>query len=94
MAVQLCVDWYIFHILFSFNFRDSAHRIHPLAGQGVNLGFGDVKCLTNILRKAVYDGCDLGNTVILFLGLCGTFCIGDDLGTPCQKIWGPKIEFF
>lgn len=39
---------------------DAAHRIHPLAGQGVNLGFGDVVCLTEVLGKAVYDGKKIG----------------------------------
>ncbi|GBN34834.1 Ubiquinone biosynthesis monooxygenase COQ6, mitochondrial [Araneus ventricosus] len=40
---------------------DSAHRVHPLAGQGVNLGFGDVKCLTECLEKSVYNGDCIGS---------------------------------
>ncbi|KAF5293935.1 hypothetical protein FQA39_LY13640 [Lamprigera yunnana] len=39
---------------------DAAHHVHPLAGQGVNLGFGDVSTLNNILGEAVYSGRFLG----------------------------------
>ena len=35
---------------------DSAHQINPLAGQGVNLGFQDVKALVNALSDALARG--------------------------------------
>ena len=40
---------------------DSAHRVHPLAGQGANLGFGDVCELANQVQAMVLDGAGLGH---------------------------------
>jgi len=41
---------------------DAAHNIHPLAGQGVNLGFADVEELSNQLRDSAKS---LGNYGVL-----------------------------
>jgi len=40
---------------------DSAHRVHPLAGQGANLGFGDVCELADQVQRMVLDGAGLGH---------------------------------
>ncbi|XP_076234829.1 ubiquinone biosynthesis protein COQ6, mitochondrial [Calliopsis andreniformis] len=44
---------------------DAAHRVHPLAGQGVNLGFGDITVLVQVLAEAVFNGACLGDMMYL-----------------------------
>jgi ubiquinone biosynthesis monooxygenase Coq6 len=39
---------------------DAAHTTHPLAGQGLNLGLGDVECLANCIENAILSGSDIG----------------------------------
>lgn len=40
---------------------DAAHRIHPMAGQGLNLGITDVAYLANSIIKGKKSGQDIGN---------------------------------
>ncbi len=44
---------------------DSAHAIHPIAGQGLNLGFRDAASLTQVLVEGARLGLDLGDRQLL-----------------------------
>lgn len=44
---------------------DAAHSIHPLAGQGVNLGFKDAQVLAEEILRGQRLGLDIGSAAIL-----------------------------
>ena len=44
---------------------DAGHAIHPIAGQGLNMGLKDVAALAQVLTDAVRLGEDLGNLTVL-----------------------------
>ena len=59
------------HINFRFNDKrilfigDSAHSIHPIAGQGWNLGVRDIRKCFESLEEAQDLGLDIGSSVVL-----------------------------
>ena len=44
---------------------DAAHGIHPIAGQGLNLGLRDAAALTEVLVESARIGLDLGDAQLL-----------------------------
>jgi 2-octaprenyl-6-methoxyphenol hydroxylase len=44
---------------------DAAHGVHPIAGQGLNLGLRDVAALTEVLTHARRRGDDIGSAITL-----------------------------
>ncbi|HEU4617778.1 MAG TPA: UbiH/UbiF/VisC/COQ6 family ubiquinone biosynthesis hydroxylase [Gammaproteobacteria bacterium] len=44
---------------------DAAHTVHPLAGQGMNLGLADAACLAAEIEGALAEGRDPGDLTVL-----------------------------
>ncbi|RZI47428.1 hypothetical protein EDM53_02005 [Rickettsiales endosymbiont of Peranema trichophorum] len=44
---------------------DAAHSIHPITGQGLNLGLRDVDALVNLIAEQLRLGLDVGSSIML-----------------------------
>ncbi|MEL7116221.1 MAG: FAD-dependent monooxygenase, partial [Pseudomonadota bacterium] len=44
---------------------DAAHRVHPIAGQGLNAGLKDVAALAEVIGEAARRGEDIGGDAVL-----------------------------
>jgi len=44
---------------------DAAHTVHPLAGQGLNMGLADVESLSRCIHEAALNGGDIGSYTAL-----------------------------
>ena len=48
---------------------DAAHTVHPLAGQGLNLGLADVECLARCIHTSLHSGRDIGEFLFVCLSI-------------------------
>ena len=62
LTAHICRRFYDKRIVFV---GDSAHSIHPIAGQGWNLGMRDIKYLIKTLQDCSNYGLDIGSSITL-----------------------------
>ena len=62
LTLELAADWYLPRVALA---GDAAHGIHPVAGQGFNLGLKDVAALAEILVESHNLGLDIGDANVL-----------------------------
>ncbi|GAV99750.1 ubiquinone biosynthesis hydrox [Lentinula edodes] len=65
---------------------DAAHTIHPLAGQGLNLGLGDVECLARCITEAVLRGGDIGSYTALLPYTQERYIENHKIMSACDKL--------
>lgn len=68
---------------------DAAHTIHPLAGQGLNMGLNDSKALAQAIEYAVAHGADIGDEMGCLDGYKGSVWWGNQrlLGAVDKLHW-------
>ena len=74
-AVEMCGPVFVYPLSLSLAERmvaprlaligDAAHGVHPIAGQGLNLGLKDAAALAEVLVEAMRGGEDIGSDVVL-----------------------------
>ncbi|KAK4217022.1 hypothetical protein QBC37DRAFT_415816 [Rhypophila decipiens] len=65
---------------------DAAHTIHPLAGQGLNQGQGDIQSLARTISYAVEHGMDIGTTMALESYLSERYAANHVVMGVCDKL--------
>lgn len=65
---------------------DAAHTVHPLAGQGLNMGQTDVALLVEALEKGVDRGLDIGSTLVLESYVATAWPSNNALMGVCDKL--------
>lgn len=65
---------------------DAAHVIHPLAGQGLNLGLGDVASLVSAVEYAVSHGMDIGDLLSLERYVSERWAVNAKIGGVCDLL--------
>ncbi|TLD24602.1 ubiquinone biosynthesis hydrox [Venturia nashicola] len=65
---------------------DAAHTIHPLAGQGLNQGQGDVASLVRTIETAVETGQDIGSVLALEQYNSERYAVNNAIMGVCDKL--------
>ncbi|KAI0664381.1 ubiquinone biosynthesis hydrox [Cubamyces menziesii] len=65
---------------------DAAHTIHPLAGQGLNMGLGDVEALSQCIHQALLTGGDIGSRTALLPYARARYFENHKIMAACDKL--------
>lgn len=84
LALKSCpLTWNEITILL---YRDAAHTVHPLAGQGLNQGLADVECLARVIETSLLSGSDIGKPKYRILLSCMKLILVQIIPSPDKKI--------